>query len=347
MRVVTLKELVRRVAASSRTPDEVAQKVVATLMDLSIKELEQGNRVELDRAVGPLALRRPAAGAGQAGAKGVPDRAEPYKISLVVPRKDFFTSLVATRLTGPRSQAQVCEGIEAFMGSLPSWRPDLVAVDASQNGAREMIRALKRSKDTNSIAAVSIYMEGTDPNKLDGLRVCEDESLAEPFELNELVELAETEIRRSHEERSFFQHQIHFQMPTRDDTIEEANDLVSDLVGQSGLSEERGAALAVAFREAVDNAARHGNKSQASRMIDVVYLLDREKITINVLDEGDGFDTEMYLRRGVHGNAVAVARERNEAGRTGGLGIMLMLKCLDNLEYNYAGNQVKLTKYVK
>jgi len=217
MRVVTLKELVRRVAASSRTPDDVAQKVVATLVDLITKELEQGNRVELDRAISPLALRRPAAAAGS---KGVPERAEPYKISLVMPRKDFFTSLVANRLSGPRSQAQVFEGIENFMGGMSSWRPDLVAVDASQSGAREMVRALKRSKETNSVAAICIYAEGTDPNKLDGLRVREDESLTEPFELGELVELAETEIRRSHEERSFFQQQIHFQMPTRDDTIE-------------------------------------------------------------------------------------------------------------------------------
>jgi anti-sigma regulatory factor (Ser/Thr protein kinase) len=347
MRVVTLRELIRRAAASSRTPDDVAQKVVSTLVDLATKELEQGNRVEVDRAIGPLTLRRPAGGAAPAGGKGVPERAVPYKISLVMPSKDFFSSLVANRLTGPRSQAQIVEGVENFMGGLSSSRPDLVAVDASQSGARDLIRALKRSKDTNSVAAICLYSEGTDPNKLDGLRVREDESLTEPFELGELVELAETEIRRSHEERSFFQHQIHFQLPTRDDTIEEANDLVSDLVGQSGMSEERGAALAVAFREAVDNAARHGNKSQGSRMIDVVYLLDREKITVTVLDEGDGFDTEMYLRRGVHGNAVAVARERNEAGRTGGLGIMLMLKCLDNLEYNYAGNQVKLTKHVK
>ena len=36
-----------------------------------------------------------------------------------------------------------------------------------------------------------------------------------------------------------------------------------------------------------------------------------------------------------------------ENNTPGGLGIMLMLKCLDNLEYNYAGNQVKLSKYIK
>jgi anti-sigma regulatory factor (Ser/Thr protein kinase) len=345
MRIVTLKELVRRAAATTQTPEEIGQKVVASLMDLASKELEQGNRVEINKSLAPLALRRAPTPGAKPGAAAV--RPEGYKISLVMPKKDFFASLVANRLSGPRSKAEVIEGVEAFMGSLSGARPDLVVIDSSLSGAKDLVRALKRSKETSMIAAVTIRSEGAEVAKADGLRIVEDESVTEPFELSELVELAESEIRRCQEERTFFQHQLHFQLPTRDDAIEEANDTIAAVVEQSGMSEERGAALAVAFREAVDNAARHGNKSKESRLIDVVYLLDKEKVTITAMDEGDGFDTEMYLRRGVHGNAVAVARERNEAGRTGGLGIMLMLKCLDNLEYNYAGNQVKLTKYVK
>ncbi|HOX06420.1 MAG TPA: ATP-binding protein [Planctomycetota bacterium] len=346
MRVVTLKELIRRASATTQTPEDMGQKMVASLLDLASKELEQGNRVELDKTLAPLVLRR-APTPGVKAASAAPVRPDGYKISLVMPKKDFFASLVAGRLTGPRSKAEVFEGVESFMGSLSGARPDLVVVDGSLAGAKDLVRAVKRSKETSSVGIILIRSESSEAARTEGLRICEDESVTEPFELSELVELAESEIRRSQEERTFFQHQVHFQLPTRDDAIEEANDTIGAVVEQSGMSEERGAALAVAFREALDNGARHGNKSQESRLIEVVYLLDKEKVTITVMDEGDGFDTEMYLRRGVHGNAVAVARERNEAGRTGGLGIMLMLKCLDNLEYNYAGNQVKLTKYVK
>ncbi len=348
MRVVTLKELVRRASATSQTPEDSGQKLVSTLFDLASRELDQGNRVELGGGLSPLSLRRPARKATDgAPADKLADRDEPFGISLVVPKKDFFTSILADRLTGPRSKTTTYEGVENFMAEAAEQKPDLVVLDSSLSGARDLIRALKRVKESSMAALVLLHAEDTDPNRIDGLRVVEDGGVTEPFEMNELVELAESEIRRSHEERAFFQHQMRFQLPTRDDTIEEANDLCSVLVEQSGMSEERGAALTVAFREAVDNAARHGNKSQESRVIDVGYLLDKDKVTLTITDEGDGFDTEMYLRRGVHGNAVAVARERNEAGRTGGLGIMLMLKCLDNLEYNYAGNQVKLTKYTK
>ena len=65
-------------------------------------------------------------------------------------------------------------------------------------------------------------------------------------------------------------------------------------------------------------------------------------------DEGEGFDTEVYLSRGVSGNPVDAARERNaDSGGHGGLGIMLMLRCVDKLEYNYAGNKISLTRFIR
>ena len=45
--------------------------------------------------------------------------------------------------------------------------------------------------------------------------------------------------------------------------------------------------------------------------------------------------------------ARAAARERHEQGRPGGLGIMLMLRCVDRIEYNDIGNQITLTKMLK
>ena len=138
-----------------------------------------------------------------------------------------------------------------------------------------------------------------------------------------------------------------FQIHETEALVERANELVGHLLAQSGLDEEASAAHAVAFREAIDNAARHGNLSNEKRIIDVQYLVDREKVTIAVTDEGEGFETEIYLSRGVSSDPVEAARERNRAGRAGGLGIMLMLKCVDKLEYNYIGNKISLTKYVR
>ena len=82
-------------------------------------------------------------------------------------------------------------------------------------------------------------------------------------------------------------------------------------------------------------------------MIKVLYLLDREKITVVVQDEGAGFDHDKFLQRGMQKDAATASRERHEQGKVGGLGIMLMLKCTDKLEYNDVGNMITLTKNLK
>ncbi|MGD0093180.1 MAG: ATP-binding protein, partial [Planctomycetota bacterium] len=204
-----------------------------------------------------------------------------------------------------------------------------------------------QGKETRMTAVVGILSEGKDPKKVAGLEVLPDEYISEPFELANLVKLAESELARCTEERNYFEQVVHFRLQTKESAIERANDLVNQVLQSSGLAEEAAAALAVAFREAADNAARHGNKSNEERCIDVQYMLDREKVTISVQDEGEGFDTQLYISREATVNPVEKARDRNQAGEHGGLGIMLMMKCVDKLGYNGAGNKITLTKYVR
>ena len=44
-------------------------------------------------------------------------------------------------------------------------------------------------------------------------------------------------------------------------------------------------------------------------------------------------------------DAVDAARARYKEGGTGGLGILMMLRCVDAVEYNETGNELTLTKY--
>ena len=53
------------------------------------------------------------------------------------------------------------------------------------------------------------------------------------------------------------------------------------------------------------------------------------------------------MKSGSTRDAISAARERHAQGRMGGLGIMLMLRCCDRLEYNQSGNQLTLTKFLK
>ena len=356
MKTLTLQEISRRVAPDSA--QEISQ-ALDRAFQLIHNELTAGNRIDLPHrivvsvdgggATSSTLMSPPVASARTpVAAPTIEPAPDAYGILLAVPSRDFFSDAISRRLTGPKSKVEILEGKSATLAKIQDQIPHLMVIDANMPETADLIREVKSNKESSLIAVITICGEGTDPSKVEGMKICEDESIVEPFELNDLVRLAEGELARSIEERGFFLHEIHFQFQTTESCIEQANEMVTNFLQQvEGMSEEGAAAMSVAFREAVDNAARHGNKNQEKRIIDGIYLLDQEKVTITVEDEGDGFDTELYIRRGKDGNAVAAARQRNLEGRAGGLGIMLMLKCVDDLQYNYAGNQIRLTKYVR
>lgn len=101
-----------------------------------------------------------------------------------------------------------------------------------------------------------------------------------------------------------------------------------------------------ALNESVGNAQRHGHKYDANKIISLRYILKPDKLIMRVTDQGEGFDYRAELRRKKEGTAVEEARARYKAGGYGGLGIMLMLKCVNKVEYNRKGNEVTLTKYL-
>jgi serine/threonine-protein kinase RsbW len=106
-------------------------------------------------------------------------------------------------------------------------------------------------------------------------------------------------------------------------------------------------AAGAAFREAVANAVQHGNRDDEKKYVNALYLQDREKVTMVVRDEGPGFDHRHNLSRpSGREDIIAIARERFEGGNPGGLGMILMSKCVDKVEYNAKGNEVTLQKFI-
>jgi serine/threonine-protein kinase RsbW len=103
--------------------------------------------------------------------------------------------------------------------------------------------------------------------------------------------------------------------------------------------------LIIALREAVTNAQRHGNNNDAKRKIRISLRDDPDKLCIAVQDEGDGFDYQHSIRETKEKDAVTVVRERYREGRSGGLGIRLMQKCVDMIEYEEGGRRMLMTKY--
>ena len=102
----------------------------------------------------------------------------------------------------------------------------------------------------------------------------------------------------------------------------------------AGLSPERSDNLAVAVAEALSNAALHGNKLAAGRVVRVIVEVPAKGgACVEVKDSGVGFDSA----------TVSDPTDPSRVLMPGGRGVFLMKRLVDHLEYNAAGNTVRLT----
>lgn len=267
-------------------------------------------------------------------------------ILLAVPERDPFVRTIEYHFTRSGWKVQTATSVKEAQQMLGGNETFLVILDSNLPDSQKLCEYLKCTIETSLIPLIIMYPKGTDIKKTDQFRICGNEHVIQPFEVKTLLSMAETELTRSAEEESVFVQEVLFQFPTEDESIDRANELGSRLFDASGLSDEGQVALCAAFREGIGNAAQHGNKHRRDKLLEVLYLLDKEKITVAVTDMGNGFDHSKYLNQGKSRNALDKARESHRAGKLGGLGIMLMLKCVDRLEYNDKGNVITLTKYI-
>lgn len=341
-----LQELIERVTQAvgeSASPKVTLERAVETMAEA----LRAGKTVELKGllrvSLTPKALApRPPLPEKPAPSESPP----PVQVILAVEKANRFSKLTAMQLKSDQRIITVAEGAEAVMQSIKERLPDVLLMESDLEMGDEIRHWCKTDPARSLISLIVLFHEGENPDAIDRFRICEDDFLIEPYEMETLAALVDREAARIRAERKHFRHEISFQFPAEARYHSQAADLMETLVSRSGLSEEGQMGVVVAFREAVDNAIRHGKVPNRKGIITVAYVVDHEKITVTVEDEGPGFDSSIYLETRVSGDAIKVARARHREGRQGGLGIMLMLKSVDRLEYNREGNMVKLTKFL-
>lgn len=265
-------------------------------------------------------------------------------ILLAVPEADFFARTIEYHFERAGWRVHTCTSYNEAQDLITGGETYLCIIDHNLPDSQRLLESIKTDIDTSLVPCIQMMPRGSDKKKTSQFRICGDEMVIEPFEVKALLTKAEAELARRAEEEVIFRQEVLFQFPTTDADIDRANECGAELFELSGLDDEGQVALCAAFREAVGNAAQHGNRHRADLSIEVLYLLDNEKITACITDQGKGFEHRMYTDRGEGGDALAAARERHQEGRLGGLGIMLMMKCVDKIEYNESGNSLTLTK---
>lgn len=213
--------------------------------------------------------------------------------------------------------------------------PDVIIEDLnSSNGIkvndnRVFLRALQ-DKDVIEIGKTKIYFSTETLDSVDTLDVDLSQKPLAEFDTQQLISSRD----------------VLFKFPSDDESINQIYEITRQKFSLLPLTDMEKINLDAALNEAVGNAQRHGHKFNAELAIEFRYIHKPEKLVMRVTDQGEGFDYRAELQRKKEGTAVQEARARYKQGGYGGLGIMLMLKCVNSVEYNRKGNQVTLTKYL-
>jgi serine/threonine-protein kinase RsbW len=94
--------------------------------------------------------------------------------------------------------------------------------------------------------------------------------------------------------------------------------------------------LAVALTEALSNAILRGNQDDPSKHVHVTARVDRVRLVIDVVDEGEGFDLDTCTQD---------PTTPENVDREDGRGLFLMRQLMDRVERfdHERGNRVRLT----
>ncbi len=307
-------------------------------MQVSARRSPQETRVSAKpkpaaKKVAQFPMRRPAA-----GVKGT--------VLMVSPTENLFTDVLKLRFEKAGGKFTLVRDAAAALASIDKDPPDVVVLENALPGSDDFLKEVKVNKGRSLVSVIKLYQRDADIGVRSKFKIWEDDYLVEPFDMLELYALIEAEIVRAPKARASFLHQLHLTFKGSTDATNSAHGLAKNIINEAGFSEDEAVTVFAAFQEAVDNSHRHGNRYNEDKRIDCVFLLDKEKLVMTIEDEGGGFDHGYFTNLATELDAVERARHSQAMGRAGGLGIKLMLECMDGVQFVGRGNKVRLEKKV-
>ena len=133
--------------------------------------------------------------------------------------------------------------------------------------------------------------------------------------------------------------QVHLAMGSSYENIELVQIVVAESLARLELPERASGGIALAVREAVPNAIKHGNRADPAKRVEVEVEVkeDHTEVEIRVTDEGSGFDPE----------SVKDPLAPENLMRPNGRGLLFMKNYMDEIDYTFlaeGGTRVTLRK---
>ncbi len=126
-------------------------------------------------------------------------------------------------------------------------------------------------------------------------------------------------------------------LPSKLSTVEIVEAKATEYAQKAGFDEDTASQISMVSREAAVNAVLHGNKTAADKNVRATFSLTADDLTIQVADEGEGFD------------ATSVPDPLSPEGllKPSGRGIFLMRAIMDEVHFRQLspGAEITLVKH--
>jgi serine/threonine-protein kinase RsbW len=135
--------------------------------------------------------------------------------------------------------------------------------------------------------------------------------------------------------------QISKKFLSRTEQLEEIRIFVSNAARQFGFADEDISKIMLAVDEACTNIIKHAYQNSPDKEIDIHVIREGKTFEVRIFDNGKSFDPALLRNPDL--------KEYLVRHRRGGLGVYLMKKLVDDVEYNFLpghANEVRLTKYL-
>lgn len=116
-----------------------------------------------------------------------------------------------------------------------------------------------------------------------------------------------------------------FKTSCRKEKLQEIRQFVTDVMGDIGLPESDAHKVILAVDEVCANLIIHSNKGKPDEQLELYVEHDGNKVRFEIVDHGIGFDYTEYKEPNL--------KEIIKSKRKGGLGIMLVKKIMDEVEF--------------
>lgn len=129
---------------------------------------------------------------------------------------------------------------------------------------------------------------------------------------------------------------IRIEIPSLSENIRMIESFIDNAKDKYQLNDDIYGNIMIAVTEAVNNAIKHGNRSDSGKNVSLALTLEEGMIKFRVEDEGSGFD--------YHNLPDPTAPENLE--KPGGRGIFLMKHLADEVDFTNQGKVVELSFYI-